>query len=227
MIVPPGKGHHAEAKRRKGVLHEAHPYRRFVFWISTKFIEELLKMSNDFGYLVEMADRGRYAHHLEDALFREVQTRALSLLEELHTDHYGRETFMKIYAADMILTLTRFVYEAEHKVLMKKDDDVFRGMLQYINEDPARDLSLKALSEHFFVSRSYIVHSFKNSLGISIHQYIMKKRLSRCRDAIMDGVSISEASRNYGFNDYSNFYKAFKREYGCSPSEYLSTYMVE
>jgi AraC-like DNA-binding protein len=134
---------------------------------------------------------------------------------------------MKIYGADMILTLTRFVYEAEHKVLMKKDDDVFRGMLQYINEDPARDLSLKALSEHFFVSRSYIVHSFKNSLGISIHQYIMKKRLSRCRDAIMDGVSISEASRNYGFNDYSNFYKAFKREYGCSPSEYLSTYMVD
>ena len=36
----------------------------------------------------------------------------------------------------------------------------------------------------------------------------------------MSNVSISEVYLNYGFGDYSSFYRAFKKEYGISPKDF-------
>lgn len=48
----------------------------------------------------------------------------------------------------------------------------------------------------------------------------MKKRLSACQNAILSNISISKAYLMFGFKDYSNFYRAFKKEFGISPKEY-------
>lgn len=55
---------------------------------------------------------------------------------------------------------------------------------------------------------------FKENMGLSIHQYITKKRLTMCRDALLSDTNISKAFLLYGFKDYSSFYGAFKKEYG-------------
>ena len=62
--------------------------------------------------------------------------------------------------------------------------------------------------------------SKKDNLGLSIHQYITKKRLALCQEAIRTKMNINEIYQTYGFGDYSSFYRAFKKEYGISPKEY-------
>ena len=40
------------------------------------------------------------------------------------------------------------------------------------------------------------------------------------RDAIKGGMSISKVFAMSGMKDYSTFYRAFKKEYGITPSEF-------
>ncbi|WP_334293937.1 helix-turn-helix domain-containing protein [Blautia argi] len=75
------------------------------------------------------------------------------------------------------------------------------------------------------MSKYHIAHIFKENTGISIHQYIMKKRLAACQDAILGNISISRAYLMFGFKDYSSFYRAFKKEFGISPKEYKDSKM--
>ena len=41
-----------------------------------------------------------------------------------------------------------------------------------------------------------------------------------CKNAIMNGLNITDVFNKYGFKDYSSFYRAFKKEFGLSPKEY-------
>lgn len=82
---------------------------------------------------------------------------------------------------------------------------------------------LKHLAQQFFVSKyhiDHIAHVFKDNMGLSVHQFITKKRLSLCRDAILAQGNIDDIYLMYGFKDYSSFFRAIKKDFGMSPKEY-------
>ena len=54
-----------------------------------------------------------------------------------------------------------------------------------------------------------------------MHQHITKKRLAACVEAMRSGQRINEIFGRFGFLNYSSFYRAFLKEYGCPPSVYL------
>ena len=66
------------------------------------------------------------------------------------------------------------------------------------------------------MSRYYVAHVFKETGGISVHQYILKKRMQASREAILGGENISQVYERFGFRDYSSFYRAFRPEYGIA-----------
>ncbi|WP_077366766.1 helix-turn-helix domain-containing protein [Clostridium saccharoperbutylacetonicum] len=68
----------------------------------------------------------------------------------------------------------------------------------------------------------HLSREFKEYLVFTIHQYIVKKRLLIAKILLHDGASIDSAYIYSGFNNYPNFIKAFKYEFGFSPKNMLN-----
>lgn len=92
----------------------------------------------------------------------------------------------------------------------------------YINQNLSSDLSLETLSKELFTSKTYLCRVFKQNTGITIGQYITKKRFLKAMALIKNGNSISNSAMLAGFPDYSSFYKTCVAETGNSPRKNLA-----
>ena len=202
------------------------PYRRFVLWVSQEYAARLLKESPDYVFLMQRAaTSSRCYYHFHEAEFSSIQSRLIRLLEEFHSNRYGRNAAVYLALNDLLLYMNRIIYEREHPVV-SGSGDLMQEITLFIDEHLTEDLSLDVLADHVCLSKYYIAHYFKDSLGISIHQYITKKRLQSCSEAIAAGSDITRTFDEYGFRDYSSFYRMFRKEYGMSPREYQEAHRM-
>ena len=221
IVIPPGIDH-------KVLLTDPEkPYRRFVFWQSRPFLEALEKRSPDYGYLLRQAEsRGRYVYHFDLPTFNALRTRLFTLLDEIHADRFARETAMDLDIAALLLFLARTVYEQEQRRNRTEQLSRYEAITNYVDSHLDEPLSLDSLGQQFYLSKYYLVHLFRENTGLSVHQYILKKRLAACCDAMQGGAAVGEAYRQWGFGDYSAFYRAFRKEYGMSPSAYIELHRI-
>ena len=215
VLIPPKIRHHAE------IRNQELPYRRFVFWISREYCKRLLELSPDYVYLMQHVEvAGDYVFSNDIITFNTIQSKVFALIDEMRSNRFGRDARITLCVNDLILHLNRIVHERNYPRSEKEDKNLYQSLAEYIEKNLEGNLSLEHLAEVFYVSKYHIAHTFKDHTGLSIHQYITKKRLTACREAILGGSEITQAYLMFGFGDYSSFYRAFKKEYGISPREF-------
>lgn len=221
MLIPPHISH-------RPIIHStAVPYRRFVLWISQDYCRHLYSLSPDYFYLIEYVQKYRQYHFTNDQItFNSLQSQIIRLIEEMHADHFGRHTQICLYINELFLHLNRLVYEQSNPMKKTHEISLYEDLIRYIENHLDQNLTLDLLAREFFVSKYHIAHVFKDSMGMPIHQYITKKRLTLCRDAILSAMNITQACQTFGFGDYSSFYRAFKKEYGISPRDYKNMHDI-
>ena len=88
---------------------------------------------------------------------------------------------------------------------------------KYMNET----LSVKDISDHVFLSTSYVCTFFKNETGQTLNQYLTEYRMEKAKQLLSDPrYKITDISSRVGYSDGNYFGKSFKKYTGFSPSEY-------
>ncbi len=86
-------------------------------------------------------------------------------------------------------------------------------------------LSIKVISEHVFLSTSYLCTLFKNETGQTLNQYLTDFRIEKAKKLLRDPrYRITDISAQVGYSDGNYFGKIFKKSAGMSPSEYRDGY---
>ena len=81
----------------------------------------------------------------------------------------------------------------------------------YINSHIKEDLSVEALCNKFYISKYYFMHKFKEYTGVTVHSYILEKRILYVSKLVDGGSKVTAACAEAGFKDYSTYLRARKR----------------
>lgn len=95
--------------------------------------------------------------------------------------------------------------------------------LDYIEENLRTKITAAELAEMAHISLFHYYRLFQQATGLPVMQYILRRRLLHGVYAINKGSSKIDAALTYGFDTYAGFYKAFCREFGSTPSEFLKS----
>lgn len=95
-------------------------------------------------------------------------------------------------------------------------------VIDYIHAHLDRDLSLKELAAIVQISPHYFSQLFKQSIGITPHQYVIQQRINRAKELLKHKeLTIAEIAKVVGFVDQSHFHRHFKRLAGVTPKAFL------
>lgn len=92
----------------------------------------------------------------------------------------------------------------------------------YIDHNFSCISSVSDVADHFFYSREYVSRLFRKYFNTTISAYIMKRRIAKSQELILQGLQIIDISYQVGFGSISSFIRAFKTVTDMTPSEYRS-----
>lgn len=92
---------------------------------------------------------------------------------------------------------------------------------QFISENIGRKLTISQVAEAAGVSKNYLSNMFSTSEGVSLVEYINRRKLSYMMELIRRyGYTLAQAGELVGFSDVNYISRIFKRYYGMTVTEY-------
>ena len=135
---------------------------------------------------------------------------------EQSKNHSGRDTVLKGYLSVLLAYIFRRMLpvDGEH-------DNIMEDIIKYIESNLDKKLTLEHLATKCFYSPKYFSKAFKECSGITVTEYIQKKRIDEgCRLLAQTNLPIEDICSAVGYADDVRFYKYFKKYCGITPREY-------
>ncbi len=190
------------------------------------------KSGQDFTVNVLYLDRDQLVRIMQnlDNTLGEFENSAYAL-DEIGTnkikDIFSRIALFKepadIFVVEKMLTLFRICSENSQPIIT--NNTATNRILRYISQNLSKKLDLDIISESLHTSVWYLCHTFKETTGFTIKEYIRLSRIRKAQDLLATtDYSISSISEMCGFDSFSFFSRIFSKETGETPSAYRKSH---
>jgi len=208
----------------KPVIDPNDPYERVVIYLDPGFIRSHSTKDADLSACFRLARRRQFAlMRPEGDELKQLQALLTTLEQALSDKGFGGELLSRTCFLQLLIHLNRAMVRdhTDRDETASRHDPKIELALSYINEHLSEDLSVDTLAGQIYVSKYHFMRRFKELTGCSVHQYITQKRLLAAARLLRSGVSAQNACARCGFQDYSAFQRAFRRQFGMTPRDML------
>ncbi len=130
--------------------------------------------------------------------------------------------FAPLALSCLIRIFYAFTFRNEESVQAPRVTPLVSKIVDYIASHLTEKITLKDISADLYQSVSTLCHVFKSEMKTGIKQYILQKKLSYAAELIRGGATASAAAHAIGYDNYVNFYNAYKKIMGILPSQALT-----
>lgn len=190
---------------------------RMVLWIDKGYLDSL---SAEFP-LNKCFNKEAVVLHTKAAIRAELIDKLSQIIKETKSKDFGGSLYADGLLLQFLVELNRiFIKSSQSLKSSHTHKELVASVLEYINDNYFKELTLENIAGSFYVSKYYLSHEFSKNVGTGIYRYIILKRLLEAKRMLLMGTPSKEAAESCGFKDYANFYRAFKAEYGISPKDF-------
>lgn len=211
VLVAPGVSHRP--------LHPKdmqEPYRRYVLWFSTDFINLISRTMPDAAYQMPKISMLRTAGTRWAVLGEYFKAG----IEEASQKAAGWETALIGNTTILLMVLQRAIMDKDTVPMKAEKPELLDQVLAYVEDHLAEKIALEDVAKLFYVSPSTISKTFRQKMDISFYRCVTQRRLIAAKSLIQQGIPLEMVNDQVGFSDYSSFYRAFRQEYGISPRQF-------
>lgn len=211
FIVPPGYVHHTKAAGAD------------LSYYSLTFRQELFSPGFVTSPAYEFLDKLRLTQ--QDARLRirlpgEESNRIRRLMELLLEEYDAGFDPDFTMAGHLVAAVLRVLARCDKQDAEPIPDPV-AACIRYIDANYMLPLTPDGLAKQFAVSRSTLMEQFPKLAGMPVKRYLHRRRIRQAQKLLAIGsVSVREVSKLVGYEDFSTFYRNFKKQTGQSPTQY-------
>jgi AraC family transcriptional regulator len=152
-----------------------------------------------------------------------VNTTALQLVSELQKGAGADDSYMALLATVMLEQTYRVLTTPAPGRIDPRLPHFRRlqGVLGFIREHLAEDLSAPVLAAHAQMSVAHFRRLFEQATGAPPHRYVLAARLEQARKLLtMSGLPIARIASDCGFSSQSHLTERFRAAHAATPAEY-------
>lgn len=218
FIIPAGTIHSLEAPGEGS---------RLIYILEPTFLSQL----PGFNYVQSLLSQPMRITYDDDPEYYETEAKLVLSLAE-HYWSQGATKEMNLYAC----ILSFFAKVGEKNIVSIpvslgssiKNSSVVNQLsivLDYIDEHFSESITLEQAAQIAGFSKFYFTRLFKEYTNHTFYEYLTEKRIRAAEQMLlMPKFPVTDVSIQAGFSSLSSFNRTFKRNKGCSPTEYRNLY---
>ena len=148
------------------------------------------------------------------------------ILDEFYNWDSKSITMVNSYLTQILVTLERIIngrFKTAKQVRDEKQTAAFTvyQIIRYIDREYIKISSVKSIADSLSYNENYLSHLFKEKTGITIKDYLTKKKITYACELLKSSELIIEGIAEYlNFASAHTFRRVFKQHMGVSPSDY-------
>lgn len=155
----------------------------------------------------------------------QIEQLAMMLRAELHQGNSGvGELYVESLANALTINLLRDYSGTKPDIVIYEGGLSARALVrvtEYINEHLSQGIKLEDLASSIGITQFHFSRLFKQSTGMSPHQYVMQQRIEKAKQLLRKiDIPIADIALDCGFSSQSHLGKYFRQLTGMTPRKY-------